>query len=209
MELCQGGSLEREIRTRGRLEEVSVRAIFRHIITALASCHSRGIPHRDLKPSNILITEFPDAKITDFGLAGVSNALGLMATQCGTILFCAPEVFKGPYDGPAADVWSAAVMLYTVLNGRPPWRSPNARELLKEVTGGPPELRVASEVCNDLLRQMMNPMAGSRPRADVILQHLWFKDQQLVSVPRPMRCSTPLLVRKRPAGGRHLDLTFD
>lgn len=61
--------------------------------------------HRDLKPENILMSD-GIAKITDFGLAGVTTPLdATLHDACGTLEFCAPEVLRGKPYGPPVDIW--------------------------------------------------------------------------------------------------------
>jgi serine/threonine protein kinase len=174
VDLCEGGSLERELASKSYLDESSARDIFRQVMEGLAYCHSLGIAHRDLKPSNILITKFPNIKISDFGLSGLNSSEGL-STLCGTMSFLAPEVLRGPYDGFAADIWSAGVLLSTMLTGKIPWRGRNQAEMIPEMLAGPREIPNVSCACNELIARMANPVVGARPKAADVLQHPWFK----------------------------------
>lgn len=84
-----------------------------------------GIAHRDIKPGNILIhKEKEDShtqlKLADFGLADYITGPTCYTRRVGTIAYSAPEVLKGSF-GPAADVYSAAAVLYSLLTGRPPF----------------------------------------------------------------------------------------
>lgn len=68
------------------------------IISALAYLHERGITHRDIKPDNILVANHTPYtfKITDFGLSKiVKNAETFLKSFCGTLLYCAPEIYPG------------------------------------------------------------------------------------------------------------------
>lgn len=105
--------------------------------------HSLGYPHRDLKAENVLRTDrTPQAvcKITDFGLSRIAfNATSgdprLSTSRCGTPLYAAPEVLdifiaaaahapaaqRRPYCPFAADVWSAGVLFFAMINRKLPF----------------------------------------------------------------------------------------
>lgn len=89
---------------------------FRQIIYGLDYLHLYGICHRDLKPENLLLDFANQLWIADFGFAcwmpdNVAN------TSCGSPLYAAPEVIRGlPYDGKKVDIWSAGVILYTMIH---------------------------------------------------------------------------------------------
>lgn len=204
MELCEGGSLESEIVKNRSLDESSAKKIFEQIISALEYCHARGIAHRDLKPSNILITKFPQVKISDFGLSGVMGVANQMSTQCGTFFFVAPECSAGCYDGAAADIFSAGVVLYTMLSGRVPWRESAQVKLLEEIKRGPDPLPTVSSECNDLIRAMLSANPLARPRASEIRKHAWFVGAPVVK-PEPVEAPRLAPVRKKPS----IRLSFD
>jgi serine/threonine protein kinase len=219
VEYCEGGTLEHQIHTKRSLSESLCREIFVQLMSGIAFCHSRQIAHRDLKPSNILVTTFPAVKIGDFGLAGLTGGAGLMSTLCGTIAFLAPEVFAGPYDALAADVWSAGIVLYSMLTGRIPWRCRNQQELIREAAAGPQDIPCVSAPCNDLLKKMINPDPAKRPKAGAVLEHPWMKGGSevlhaqmptalppLTTIGRPQQTQEP--TKRRKATGR-LKLTFD
>ncbi len=80
----------------GRMPELLARSVSRQILHALDYLHKRKITHRDIKPDNILIASNDPfvVKLSDFGLSKVVNDKEtFLKTFCGTLLYCAPEVY--------------------------------------------------------------------------------------------------------------------
>ena len=68
--------------------------MMKHLLSALAYMHSKGIMHRDLKPENILFQHkdnLNSLKLADFGLAAFVNEVPYLYPKCGTPGFVAPE----------------------------------------------------------------------------------------------------------------------
>lgn len=95
MEFVPGGELSGFMTQQGRIPEVMVKSITRQILHALEYLHKRKITHRDIKPDNILIASFDPlmVKLSDFGLSKVVREETFLKTFCGTLLYCAPEVY--------------------------------------------------------------------------------------------------------------------
>ncbi|EON97264.1 putative meiosis-specific serine threonine-protein kinase mek1 protein [Phaeoacremonium minimum UCRPA7] len=96
MEYVPAGDLGRFITDRGPLPEITVKEMSRQLIDALGYLHTNNITHRDVKPDNILIQSHQPfyVKLTDFGLSKmVDNEQTFLRTFCGTLLYCAPEVY--------------------------------------------------------------------------------------------------------------------
>jgi serine/threonine protein kinase len=92
------------------------------VFSALAHIHSLGIVHRDVKPENLFVKSDGCVLLGDFGLAGrVSARDGLLDRVCGTMTYRAPEIIAGARYGPAVDVWSAGITVYTLITGHDPW----------------------------------------------------------------------------------------
>ena len=108
------------------------------IAGAIHFAHEQGVLHRDIKPSNVLLDKTGQVRITDFGLAkriGSDADLTRQSQVLGTPEYMSPEQAQGHHDdlGPAADVYSLGALLYTLLTGRPPFRSENWMTTLKQV----------------------------------------------------------------------------
>ena len=103
------------------------------VLNALDEAHAQGVIHRDLKPSNIMLIERRGekdfVKVCDFGIAKAtlgdsdddrSAMLTVQGLVCGTPEYMSPEQARAePLDG-RADLYSAAVILYQLVDGRHP-----------------------------------------------------------------------------------------
>lgn len=97
------------------------------IAGAVETAHRAGILHRDIKPANILVTEYDEPRLTDFGISSTLEPGGRQAEGM-SIPWSPPESFEDPpRTGVATDVWGLAATVYTLLAGRTPF----------EVPGGP------------------------------------------------------------------------
>ncbi|XXY45780.1 bifunctional serine/threonine-protein kinase/formylglycine-generating enzyme family protein [Sorangium sp. So ce269] len=114
---------------------------FLRVCEAVAYAHSRGVMHRDLKPANVMIGEFGEVLVMDWGLARPAGAppaapaatdaadvieaapLTQPGEVLGTLLYMAPEQARGEADrlGAATDIYALGVVLYEILAGRHPY----------------------------------------------------------------------------------------
>lgn len=121
--------------TNGRMSEDGARRFFQQIICAVEYCHRHKIVHRDLKPENLLLDEFLNVKIADFGLSNIMTDGNFLKTSCGSPNYAAPEVISGKlYAGPEVDVWSCGVILYVLLCGRLPFDDDYIPTLFKKIS---------------------------------------------------------------------------
>jgi len=125
MELVQGKLLKDIIAA----APVSVSEAVRYvdgILEALEYSHRAGVVHRDIKPGNVMVTGQGQVKVMDFGIArAVSDSSSTVAETTaiiGTASYFSPEQAKGEPVDARADIYSAGVVLYELLAGRPPFR---------------------------------------------------------------------------------------
>ncbi len=118
----------------------SLLARYVQVCQAVAFAHSRRVVHRDLKPNNIMVGEFGEVLVVDWGLAmsvGPEDA-GRMRIE-GTPVYMAPEQAKGCPGAarPPVDAYALGAVLYEILSGRAPYRVAG-RAALRAVLDGPP-----------------------------------------------------------------------
>ncbi len=126
------------------LTEREVLVAAKSLLSALSEAHSHGLVHRDIKPANILVPRgiagLDALKVLDFGIARAERrseillALGSSETQqghvVGTPAYMAPEQVTLDEVGPAADVWSAGLVLFELLDRGPLFPGGSEREQL-------------------------------------------------------------------------------
>lgn len=123
MEYVDGDSLEERLNL-GPLPPDEARSLTIQIADAVAAAHAQGIVHRDLKPSNVLLTSDGQPKVTDFGIAKVSddsNDVTTTGAVIGSSDYMAPEqrVVGSTVDA-RADVFGLGVLLFHLITGSPP-----------------------------------------------------------------------------------------
>jgi serine/threonine protein kinase len=194
MELVSGGSLADRL-ARGPMDPVEAARLGLEVLAALRAAHDAGIQHRDVKPANVLLR--PDGRpvLTDFGIAAIREATALTATGSiiGTPDYMAPERVSGQEGGPASDLWSLAMMLYTAVEGRHPLRRSTTLATLAAVLGEevPPPERAGP--LRDVLTRVLVRDPAARPDARTLERMLTDVAQgRTAAATRDTRTSSPL-----------------
>ena len=143
-------------------DRLGLLAHFVDVCQALAYAHGRGVIHRDIKPENVMVGEFGETVILDWGLAKVkatedprsgeqpprasaSSSDDAFSTRAGAVLgtplYMSPEQAAGKLDqiDERTDVWSLGALLYEILAGRPPFLGTKATAVLLKVLNEVPE----------------------------------------------------------------------
>jgi len=178
LELGRGGELFDYVMQSGKLDEDEARVMFRQILSGVQYCHANLVAHRDLKPENLLLDEYGNIKISDFGLSNVLKPGSLFSTWCGSPVYTPPEVvLRKQYNGISMDIWSLGVVLYVLVTGGMPWRlESNVVKNIDDLIAGnyeiPDFLRV-SDVCRDLIGKMLIADSSKRASLETIMNHKW------------------------------------
>ncbi|GBG30024.1 Protein kinase, putative [Hondaea fermentalgiana] len=188
MEVLEGKELFDRIVARQRYTEQDAAHLMIKIMRAVQTLHKAGILHRDLKPENLVFSsdaEDAEVKITDFGLAMVTEWPDVHKTVVGTPNYVAPEVVsiqpRGPFYGEPCDIWSMGVILYILLVGYPPFYHENVRELFKQIRRGQYEFHAEqwgniSKDAKDLVSRMLVTDPTKRLTCEEVLAHRWMKN---------------------------------
>lgn len=143
LEYVGGGSLKDLMRAQGPLPVGQVVDIALDLADALSRVHRLKIVHRDIKPSNILLAEDGTARLTDFGVARLSDRTRLTQAGAliGTLAYLCPEGCNGEELDYRADVWSLGVVLHEMLAGVHPFAGSRAVEVVSAILQRqPPDL---------------------------------------------------------------------
>jgi formylglycine-generating enzyme required for sulfatase activity len=161
MQEIRGLTLKAHIgrRVLGQEDALSLRRIIAALHEACQTvgyAHSRGVLHRDLKPDNIMLGDFGEVLVVDWGLARVLGQEGrtseVVTTRSaasaatipghihGTPTYMSPEQAAGQRERVSArsDVYALGCILYEILSGRPPYPGVDVTTILDAVRAGPP-----------------------------------------------------------------------
>lgn len=170
-------------------EEEAKRYIY-CIARGLEYIHSKQIIHRDIKLENLLVDEFDNVKLGDFGwsikkkdldpLEMKDNKGGEIKSVCGTKEYMSPELFKGDSYDEKIDIWSLGIVMYELLTGDVPYKKKLMKHdhiFKKHIVNFKvkyPDF-ISGEAVN-LMKQLLNKDPKLRPNAKDILKHPWLQD---------------------------------
>lgn len=183
LELCGGGSLFEHLQN-GPFPEPLARFYFYQLISGLKYCHDMGVCHRDLRLENLLLDNYGNLKITDFGQARIfKKGWDLFSTQLvGSLYHLSPEQILGKvYSGEKVDVWSAGIILYCFLTGRLPFNDADVMKLfdeIKECSYTYEKDDNVSDSAKDLIAKLLQPNPKDRLTPEQILSHPWMKGEK-------------------------------
>src|ERR1017187_7949898 len=174
MELLDGETLESVIKTQ-KVAGVTIQLLDKveimfQVARGLQYAHSENVVHRDIKPGNIMVLPNGTVKVMDFGIARVMDKDGTRRTRqgdvAGTILYMAPEQFKGLDADRRSDIFSYGDVYYELLTGEHPFFANDPGTVMYRITASEP-----------------NPIRESIPECpsslEAMIQRLMSKDREI------------------------------
>ncbi|WP_328418298.1 serine/threonine protein kinase [Streptomyces violaceus] len=116
-EWIDGTPLGELLSEQGTFNYVRAARIGLELLDVLDAAHAEGITHGELSPGQVFVREDHSVVVTGYGLAGATLAPRLTAPA-----YASPEQARDERIGPAADLWALGAILYTMVEGRPPFR---------------------------------------------------------------------------------------
>jgi len=185
MTQCLGGELFGRVKSGAKYTEKEVCTIIKHLLSALQHLHNQNIVHRDLKPENCLFDNeqrISNLRLIDFGSAFIINDMNRKYQElAGTPYYMSPEAVRNVErtgeELKATDIWSAGVITYILLCGKPPFGGKTTKEIFTKILSGKlswPKENVWSDELKDFLRHCLTRNMRKRTDVNSALQHPWF-----------------------------------
>jgi len=146
MEFIRGSELKSALAGGRVFDRGQCVRIMCELLEALDFAHEAGVVHRDIKPANVMLDSQGRAKLTDFGVARITDAdrTGAERTQAGTVVgtpaYMSPEQIEGQRVDRRSDIFSAGIILYQFLTGQKPFTGEGAWTVARKIIQEEPPL---------------------------------------------------------------------
>ena len=196
MEYCPGGDLMSLLILKDTLSEKDAKFYMAELVLSIESIHKLDCIHRDIKPDNILIDVNGHIKLSDFGLAKISDKIFEIRQKdiqqyhhnknyscVGTAYYVAPEVLNKKGYGAEIDWWSAGIIFFEMLIGYAPFCSKDTSEVCYKILNWKKYFEIPDKVslskeAEDLIKKLINNPNKrlGKNGAEEIKKHPFFKD---------------------------------
>jgi predicted Ser/Thr protein kinase len=169
MEFIDGVGLDRVIATAGRLPLDRAASLAAQVADALDFAHRSNVVHRDIKPANIMVEAGDRVKVTDFGIAKVTDSgdhLTVTGSLLGTPSYMSPEQARGSALDGRSDLFAVGAVLYEMLAGKKAFRGDSITGLIfKIITEEPPSIRELDPLIPDEIVRIVGKALAKTPDA--------------------------------------------
>jgi serine/threonine protein kinase len=141
MEFIDGEGLERVI-AKGKLTLERAASIGAQVADALDFAHQHSVVHRDIKPANIMLESGDRVKVTDFGIAKVTDSadhLTMTGSLLGTPSYMSPEQARGAQIDGRSDLFAVGCVLYEMMAGKKAFRGESITALIFKIIAEEPQ----------------------------------------------------------------------
>jgi predicted Ser/Thr protein kinase len=135
MEFVRGEELSSLLKRIGRLPLDKAVETARQLCAGLAAIHAAGVLHRDLKPANVMLDEHGDVRITDFGIAALSEGVSGREAMIGTPVYMSPEQLAGGELTTRSDIYALGLVLYKNFTGKRPFAATALSDIVRDRLG--------------------------------------------------------------------------
>lgn len=181
MEYLAGGSLQDHLDTEGPVPWGEAIELILPVADALGYSHSAGIVHKDVKPANILVSPTGIVKLSDFGIAAITEAT-VTSQIAFSLAYTPPETFESRRDPSSgelidprderSDLYALAATLYTLGTGAPPFHSATTAALMRQIVAEPVPTTGEGNLDRFFSAAMAKDPGERHPTAAQFIEHL-------------------------------------
>jgi serine/threonine-protein kinase len=165
MEYIDGRELKDAFDAGDKFDLPAIYRLMGELLEALEFAHEAGVVHRDIKPANVMVEKSGRVKLTDFGVARITDpeADTGEATRAGAMIgtpsYMSPEQIQGQPIDRRTDIFSAGVLFYQLLTGKKPFEGTQWALAKKIVQDDPVWPSAVAKIPRELDRVMARALA--------------------------------------------------
>jgi eukaryotic-like serine/threonine-protein kinase len=166
MEYLEGQNLRDRMQARGTFSVKEAIEIASQVLDALAYAHANRVIHRDIKPDNIHILPGSQVKLTDFGIARLTDQPALTSNGqiFGTPSYMSPEQIIGKEIDTRSDLFSVGIVLYEMLAGRKPFTGDSVVSITYAIMNAEPSpIPGIPPILEQIIRRALSKHPQMRP----------------------------------------------